>query len=134
MRGKRGARSQKIFAFITRFKRGYWKGIFAEWIAAWILRLKGYRVLHKRYKNKCGEIDLIVQRRGVLAFVEVKYRPSIRDGFEAIQMTQRRRIENASQIYLTSCTMKSFQIRFDAIVVSGYGIVTHMENAWRSGD
>lgn len=134
MRGKHRARSQKIFASITRSKRGYWKGIFAEFVASWVLRLKGYRVLHKRYKNKCGEIDLIVQRRDLLVFVEVKYRPSIRDGFEAIQMSQRRRIENASQIYLTSCIIKSFQIRFDAIVVSGYGTVTHMENAWRSGD
>ena len=134
MRGKRGVRPQKIFFFITRSKKTYYKGIFAEFVASWVLRLKGYRILHKRYKNKCGEIDLIAQRRNLLIFVEVKYRPLVRDGFEAIQSPQRRRIENASQIYLTSCIMKSVRIRFDAIVVSGYGAVTHMEAAWRSGD
>lgn len=128
-RGKR-----KSLLFITPSKRGYWKGLLAEFVAAWTLRLKGYRIIHKRYKNQWGEIDLIAQRKKMLVFVEVKYRSLERDGFEAIQASQRRRIENASQIYLASCIMKSFQIRFDAIVVSGYGKVKHLENAWRAGD
>ncbi len=119
---------------MTRSKRGYWKGLAAESLAAWILRFKGYRILQRRYKNKWGEIDLIARRGDVLIFVEVKYRTTIRDGFEAIQPHQRRRIENASQIYLSSGTMKSFRIRFDAIVVSGYGKITHMEDAWRELD
>lgn len=131
---KQKVNKKHFFGVMTRSKWGYWKGLGAEFLAAWALRFKGYRILHRRYKNKWGEIDLIARRRDVLVFVEVKYRSSIRDGFEAIHPHQRRRIENASQIYLSSGIMKLFRIRFDAIVVSRYGKVTHMEDAWRDLD
>ncbi|MCR4283578.1 MAG: YraN family protein, partial [Bauldia sp.] len=35
------------------------RGRRAETLAAWLLRLKGYRVLARRYKTPAGEIDLI---------------------------------------------------------------------------
>jgi putative endonuclease len=34
----------------------------AEMWAVWMLRLKGYRVLARRYKSKLGKIDIIVVR------------------------------------------------------------------------
>ena len=47
----------------------------AERVAAWSLRLHGYRVLARRYRTPVGEIDLVVRRGSLLAFVEVKGRP-----------------------------------------------------------
>ena len=49
-------------------------GHVAEWRAVWRLRLAGYSILARRYKTKLGEIDIVVRRGGMLAFVEVKAR------------------------------------------------------------
>jgi putative endonuclease len=119
---------------IKTLQKGYWKGVAAEVLAAWLLRLKGYRILKRRYRNSGGEIDLIARRRNLLVFVEVKYRSNFQKGLEAIQPYQRGRIENASQIYLSSCIMKSPKIHFDVIVVSGYGKIKHFPKVWRVGD
>ncbi len=50
------------------------RGRRAENVAALYLRLKGYRILARRAKLFCGEIDLIARRSDTLAFIEVKYR------------------------------------------------------------
>ncbi len=39
--------------------RAYRRGLFAETIAALLLRLKGHRILARRYKTPVGEIDLV---------------------------------------------------------------------------
>ena len=58
-------------------RAGYARGLVAEGIAAWLLRLKGYRVLATRYRTPLGEIDIVARRGKVLAFVEVKARPTV---------------------------------------------------------
>lgn len=39
--------------------RAYRRGLFAETVAALLFRLKGYRVVARRYKTPLGEIDLM---------------------------------------------------------------------------
>jgi len=56
-----------------RRRREGW-GRKAESLAAFALRLKGYRVLARRLRTPAGEIDLIVRRGATIAFVEVKAR------------------------------------------------------------
>jgi len=43
-----------------------------EEIAAKFLSDKGYKILERNYYTKFGEIDLVVSKNNVLAFVEVK--------------------------------------------------------------
>src|SRR5690606_9654900 len=50
------------------------RGRRGEGAAAWWLRLHGWRVLARRVKTPRGEIDLVVRRGRVVAFVEVKWR------------------------------------------------------------
>ena len=50
------------------------RGRYAESFAAWALRLKGYRLLARRFKTPLGEVDLIMRRGEVTAFIEVKAR------------------------------------------------------------
>ena len=45
------------------------RGRRAETMAAWLLRAKGYRILARRFRVPAGEIDLIVRRGRVVAFV-----------------------------------------------------------------
>ena len=56
------------------------------------MRLKGYRLLAQRFKSPQGEIDLIMRRRDVTAFIEVKARSSRDHGVEAVTTTQSKRI------------------------------------------
>lgn len=51
------------------------RGHAAERIAVLSLRLKGYRILARRFKTKVGEVDIIARRGCCIAFIEVKQRP-----------------------------------------------------------
>ncbi|MCH7772468.1 MAG: YraN family protein [Bacteroidetes bacterium] len=55
-----------------KYSNSYRLGLRAESVAAWFLRLKGYRVLERRYRTSVGEIDIIVRRKNTIVFVEVK--------------------------------------------------------------
>lgn len=54
--------------------RAYRRGLFAETVTALLLRLKGHRILARRYKTPVGEIDLVALKGRRLAFIEVKRR------------------------------------------------------------
>jgi len=58
-------------------QRAEQSGRIAEYVALIYLRLKGYRLLAHRYRSPAGEIDLVMRRGGVTAFIEVKSRTSI---------------------------------------------------------
>ena len=86
------------------FKRRskHWnRGVWAErWASVW-LQLKGYHIRERRYKTFVGEIDLIAQRGSLLVAVEVKARPTLREGLESITTKQQQRIQRTMQLYLT---------------------------------
>ncbi len=58
--------------------RAYRSGLFAETVTALILRLKGHRIVARRYKTPVGEIDLVALKGRRLAFIEVKRRKTRR--------------------------------------------------------
>ena len=74
-----------------RRRREGW-GRKAESLAAFALRLKGYRVLARRLRTPAGEIDLIVRRGATIAFVEVKARATRGAVASSVSIAQRRRI------------------------------------------
>ena len=55
-----------------RRQRAERSGRRGERIAAWWLRLKGWRILAMRARTPVGEVDLVARRGHMLAFVEVK--------------------------------------------------------------
>ena len=106
----------------------------AERWAELYLRLKGYRVLARRYKTPVGEIDLIVRRGRLIAFVEVKARPSEASGLEAISATAQRRIARAAEAWLaTRPDARGFDLRFDAIVIMKGRFPHHLTSAFETG-
>src|SRR5262245_17616551 len=77
------------------------RGRRAESFAAWFLRLKGYRVLARRYKTPAGEIDLVMKRGRTIVFVEVKQRPDEVAGLEAVTPAARQRIARAASLWVS---------------------------------
>ncbi|WP_026785039.1 YraN family protein [Pleomorphomonas koreensis] len=106
------------------------RGRVAEAMAAWALRLKGYRILAARYRTPLGEIDLVARRGGVVAFVEVKARATLDAGLEAVDAGGWRRIEAAADLYLARHPqLAGLTLRFDLMVISPRRWPRHVENA-----
>jgi putative endonuclease len=103
----------------------------AELIALFYLRLKGWRLLAHRYKTKSGEIDLIMRRKDVTAFIEVKARKSLDGAIESVTPRQARRIAAAARQFLAQDRKAALQAcRFDIVAVSPYHWPRHIENAF----
>ncbi len=99
----------------------------AETMAAWLLRLKGYRVLARRYKTPAGEIDLIVRRRNTIVFVEVKRRADEAAALESVTATTRTRIARAAALWVSRHPAAAqMDHRFDVILVPPGRLPRHM--------
>lgn len=103
----------------------------AETIAAWYLRLKGYRILAQRVRTRAGEIDIVARHGDTLVFVEVKARATLDSAMIALHPAARRRIEAASRVlaphYAGHCTTT----RIDAVLVRPWALPVHMVAIWR---
>jgi putative endonuclease len=107
-------------------------GLAAETWAAWRLRLAGYRVLARNFRVGAGEIDLIVRRGNVVAFVEVKARADDTAAAEALQPMQRQRIRNAAAAFLARRPdLAGLDLRFDVVLVVPRRLPRHIQDAWR---
>ncbi len=112
-------------------RRAYGRGRRAEALAAWWLRLKGYRIVARGFRVATGEIDLIARRGRVLAHVEVKARPSLKEAREALTPRQRRRIERAAAAFLQQHPgLAGLDQRFDVVLLAPRRRPHHLENAW----
>lgn len=108
----------------------YRRGLQAETLAAWYLRLKGYSILNSRMKTPVGEIDLIARRGRSLVFIEVKARESIDAALESVKTHQSRRIIRAAEYYMSAYRGKTPDIRFDVIAISPPFRVKHIRAAF----
>lgn len=86
---------------IVRRRRAERRGRIAEYMAAMLLRLKGYRIVAMRYRTKVGEVDLIVRKGDLAVFVEVKARIGPSEAIDAVGFTAQRRIRAASDVWLS---------------------------------
>ena len=86
---------------LERRRVTFLRGHRAEWIALLFLMMKGYRPLARRYAASGGEIDLIVMRRDIIAFVEVKARGLMEDALFAITARKRQRFSRAARAWLS---------------------------------
>lgn len=91
----------------------------AEDLAARYLERQGCRVVARRYGRRGGEIDLVVDDGGVLAFVEVRARRSERYGAPIATVTarKRRRIIGTARKFLAERGWRGRRCRFDVVAV-----------------
>jgi len=110
-------------------------GAAGEEIAARYLARAGWRIVDRNVRYREGEIDLIAERGGVLAFVEVKTRRSRAYGTpgEAVTFAKASRIRRLAMRYLAERRPRAQGIRFDVVELARAGdafTVTHLEDAF----
>jgi len=105
------------------------KGRRGEALAAWYLRLKGWRVLARRVRTSRGEVDLIVRRGGTVAFVEVKWRAKAADLALAIDPYRLRRVVEAAETIGPRYVRSNDIQRIDVVLLAPGHWPRHIVNA-----
>jgi len=116
----------------ARGRTAYASGVAAEAAACHALAADGWAVLARRLRTASGEIDVVAERDGLLALVEVKARPSLSDAAGSVSLRQRRRLLAAAEIVLAEHPgWGSRGVRFDVMVVDAAGRVRRVADAFR---
>lgn len=111
------------------------RGVAAEDAACAALQAAGWTVLHRRVRTPVGEVDVVAERDGLLALVEVKRRASFAAAAESVAPRQRARLLAAADVLLAAHPeWGRAGVRFDVIVVNGAGQVRRIADAFRVGD
>lgn len=100
-------------------------------VADWYRR-RGYRELARNWRCREGELDLVLYRRGVVVFCEVKTRSSRRFGHpvEAVTATKQERIRRLAMAFLAEHGTGTAHpgldgaadLRFDVAAVEGRAV------------
>ena len=89
-------------------------GTIGETLTCRYLQENGYQIIARNYRSIYGEIDIIAQKDGTTAFVEVKTRqsdPKIRPCFDVTKAKQKK-IMRTAYLYLQENHLKTY-VRFD---------------------
>ncbi len=114
-------------------------GAWGEAVAASYLRKKRYKLVAQGYHCRFGEIDLIVEDRKYLVFVEVKLRKTMdfAAAREYVDRKKQDKIRVTASMYLSQ-NPTQLQPRFDVVeIYAPLGaqtkdpIIAHMEDAFQ---
>jgi putative endonuclease len=80
---------------------------------------RGFRTLARNWRCSIGELDLVVERDGLLVFCEVKTRTgaAFGGGYEAVTWAKRRKLRQLAQAFLASAAPDHDRVRFDVASV-----------------
>ena len=111
------------------------RGLGAETAACQALDRDGWTILARRLRTAAGEIDIVADRDGLLAIVEVKSRPNLAEAAAALTGRQKTRLLAAADIILGEHPDWGAQgVRFDVLVVDAAGQVRRIADAFRRED
>ena len=115
------------------------RGNKGEEAAVKLLASKGYEILKRNYLCRIGEIDIIAEKSGRIAFIEVKARSegSLASPKEFVTNEKQRKIVNTACVYIKENNIKK-PVSFDVIEVfydkdfEKVLKINHLENAFGS--
>jgi putative endonuclease len=83
------------------------------------LKRRGYAIVDRRFRTRCGELDIVARDGGVLVFVEVKARSGSSFGspFESVTWQKRQRLSAMAESYLCLKRLSGEACRFDVVSV-----------------
>lgn len=110
-------------------------GFRGERIAEKFLERKGWRVIQRRFRDGHRDVDLIAERNGTVAFVEVKARTGQQFGtpVEAVDWRKKRELVRSARSWIGRHGRFGESYRFDVIGVlisEDHVFVRHVENAF----
>lgn len=111
-------------------------GLWGEVFAARFLRDNNYKILVANYRCRMGEIDIIAEKDGITAFVEVKTRGknAIARPMEAVDYSKQNKLKAAAQYYINNLK-EDLAVRFDVVEIilnEDFTLkqINHIENAF----
>ena len=107
------------------------RGRGAETLAAWWLRLHGWRILARRARVPGGEVDLVARRGRTLAFVEVKARSSAEAAGFSLDAYRLRRVVVAAERLAPRYMREGDAVRLDAVFIVPGRLPRHLPDIWR---
>lgn len=107
------------------------RGRRGETLAAWWLRLRGYRIVARRLRTPRGEIDLIARRGRCVVFVEVKTRDTEQELDFAIDERRLARVAAAAEALAPRYARDGEDVRIDVVLIAPGRWPRHLENVWR---
>ncbi len=106
------------------------RGRKGETLAAWFLRMKGWRIVARRVKAPGGEVDLIARRGRTVAFVEVKWRATADQRDVAIDRNRLRRVAAAANALAPRYAAHGQDVTIDVLLLAPGRWPRHIVNAW----
>lgn len=112
------------------------KGKFAEDLACTYLKEQGLKLLTRNFNSRYGEIDLIMQDKDSLVFVEVRYRKNTQmmDGATSVDGIKQKKLIRTAQYYLQQHKIGvDTNARFDIISIThkqDQPVLEWLENAF----
>lgn len=93
---------------------------FGEEHACRFLKKKGLKILHRNFKAKGGEIDIVARSGRLVIFVEVKTRTNTdyAKPEEAVGFRKRGNLKSAARNYIQEHPSRDCEFRFDVISVT----------------
>jgi putative endonuclease len=117
---------------VTRGQEADRRGRAAEDAAVAALGRDGWTILGRRMRTPAGEIDLVAEKAGLLAIVEVKARPRLAEAAYALSARQQARLVAAADILLGEHPEWGRNgVRFDLLLVDAAGRVRRIADAFR---
>ena len=107
------------------------RGRGAETIAAWWLRLHGWRILARRARVPGGEVDIIARRGRTVAFVEVKARASADAAAFSLDAYRLRRVAAAAERLAERYIRDGDELRIDAMFIVPRRWPRHLPDIWQ---
>ena len=112
------------------------QGVHTEFLARTYLIAQGLIFVTHNFRSRYGEIDLVMQDKDVLVFIEVRARTShlYGDALSSVTVSQRRKLIKTASYYLLKHGLHDkLPTRFDVVALDGIKPrITWVKNAFDS--